>query len=115
MQTLDWSALRYKHTSAIRALLAELYAPATANKMMCALRGVLKEAWRLGQVTAEDYRRAADLGSIRGETVPVGRELQAGQFDALMQACQRDTSPVWDHETPQSSALCTLRACDGSR
>ncbi len=94
IQTLDWSALRYQHTSAIRALLAELYAPATANKMMCALRGVLKETWRLGQVSAEDYRRAADLGSIRGETVPAGRELQAGQLDALMQACQRDTSPA---------------------
>src|SRR4051794_12982375 len=28
MQTLDWSALRYRHTGAVRAKLAELYAPA---------------------------------------------------------------------------------------
>ena len=90
MQTLDWSALRYQHTSAVRAILAELYAPATANKMLCALRGVLKEAWRLGQMGAEEYRRAADLGSVRGETVPAGKELSSGQLHALMDACQRD-------------------------
>ncbi len=90
LQTLDWSALRYQHTSAVRAMLAELYSPATANKMLCALRGVLKEAWRLGQMGAEDYRRAADLGSVRGETIPAGRELSEGNIDALMKACQRD-------------------------
>src|SRR5438132_3910113 len=53
VQTLDWSSLRYQHTAAIRALLADLYAPATANKMLAALRGVLRESWRLGQVSAE--------------------------------------------------------------
>src|SRR5437868_7440182 len=50
VQTLDWSSLRYQHTAAIRALLADLYAPATANKMLAALRGVLRETWRLGQM-----------------------------------------------------------------
>src|SRR5688500_477488 len=29
-RTVDWSALRYQHTAAVRAMLAELYAPATA-------------------------------------------------------------------------------------
>src|SRR5207244_2048388 len=53
--TLQWGALRYQHTAALRTLLAELYAPATANKMLAALRGVLQEAWRLGQMGAEEY------------------------------------------------------------
>ena len=60
--------------------------------MMCALRGVLKRSWRLGQISAEDYRRAADLGSVKGETVPAGREIPSGQLAALMQACGRDRS-----------------------
>lgn len=111
MQTLDWSALQYQHTSAVRAILAELYAPATANKMMCALRGVLKEAWRLGQMTAEQHGRAADLASIRGETVPAGRELQAGQLDALMQVCQRDASPAG----PRDAAIIGLMYSAGLR
>lgn len=111
MQTLDWSGLRYQHTSAVRAIVAKLYSPATANKMMCALRGVLKEAWRLGQMGAEEYRRAADLGSIRGETVPAGRELPTGQLDALMQACRRDESPAG----PRDAAIVGLMYSAGLR
>ena len=59
--TLDWSALRYQHTAALRAVLKERYAPATANRLLCALRRVLKEARRLQLMSPEDYDRAADI------------------------------------------------------
>src|SRR3954452_8627973 len=49
--TFPWAALRYQHTAAIRAALQERYAPATCNKILCALRRVLKEAQRLGQLS----------------------------------------------------------------
>ena len=41
--SLDWSKLRYQHTAAIRAVLMEKHSTATANRMLCALRRVLKE------------------------------------------------------------------------
>ncbi|MEM6404581.1 MAG: integrase, partial [Cyanobacteria bacterium P01_D01_bin.116] len=45
--TLDWAALRYQHTAAIRTALMRRFGANTANKMLCALRRVLKEAFRL--------------------------------------------------------------------
>ena len=73
--TLDWAALRYPHTQAIRTKLAETRAPGGVNKILAALRGVLKEAWRLGLMDAETYERAVDLPSVRGERLPRGRAL----------------------------------------
>lgn len=92
--TLDWSALRYQHTAAIRAYLAARYAPATANKMLAALRGVLREAWKLHQMAAEDLQRACDFLPVQGKTLPRGRTLQNGEIAALMMVCAQDKSPA---------------------
>lgn len=89
-----WGALRYQHTTAIRAALAARYAPATANKMLAALRRVLKEAWRLGQLPSEERDRACDLASISGAALPAGRALSAGEFSALLAACAADRRPA---------------------
>ena len=88
--SFPWHALRYQHTQALRASLAERYAPATANKHLAALRGVLKGAWRVGLVESEDYHRAVDLEGIRGEVLPAGQELQAGELRALFTAYGED-------------------------
>ena len=90
--TFPWPGLRFQHTAAIRSKLADRYAPATTNKMLCALRGTLRSAWRLGQMSAEDYHKAADLKAVRGQTVPAGRELVGGEIAALLQACETDAS-----------------------
>jgi integrase/recombinase XerD len=86
---LDWSRLRFSHTTAVRSVLAERYSFATANKMLSALRGTLKAAWRLGQMSAEEYQRACDVGSVIGETLPAGRAVAAGELTGLMMACTR--------------------------
>jgi site-specific recombinase XerD len=91
---LNWGALRYQHTAAIRAKIAQAYSPATANKILSALRQTLKQAWLLGQMTAEEYSRAIELEPVTGETLPAGRELSQGEILALMNACQADTTPA---------------------
>ena len=90
---LPWHLLRYQHTAAVRASLAARYAPATANKHLAALRGVLKEAWRLGLMDGSAYQRAVDLPGVRGGTLPRGRALTPGELRALFAACA-DGSPA---------------------
>lgn len=85
-----WESLRYQHTAAIRAQLPQHYKTATANRMLAALRGVLKQAWRLGLMTAEEYQRAADVQNLRGASLPAGRELSPAEVAALMESCGAD-------------------------
>lgn len=87
---VNWAALRFQHTAAIKARLGGAYAPATANRLLAALRGVLKAAWRLGLIPGEDYYRAIDCGNVQGETLPAGRVLSPGEFGALVAACKTD-------------------------
>src|ERR1035441_9787977 len=93
-QGFPWWALRYQHTAAIRAALAERYRPATTNKMLAALRGVLHEAFRLGLMDAETFQRSSDVACIKAETLPRGRALSPGELAALMRACALDAGPA---------------------
>lgn len=90
--TLPWHELRYQHTAAIRTALQDRYKPASVNMALSALRQVLKEAWQLGQMSAEDYHRAANVKVVRNATLPRGRALKGGELMALMNACGQDTS-----------------------
>ncbi len=89
--SLAWHKLGYQHTALIRTTIAENYAPATANKMLSALRGVLKECFRLGYLSADDYARAKDLPAIRGSAPPKGRALSQAELQALFDICDKDS------------------------
>src|SRR3954453_13064230 len=87
---VPWGALRYQHTGALRAALQDRYAPATANKLLVALRRVLMEARRLGQISADDYATAIDLKPSPGKRLPKGRALDGAEVRALLQECAND-------------------------
>jgi len=101
-EELPWEAMRYQHAQAIRSALQETISertgrhlsPGYINKTLAALRRVLREAWRLGQMSAEDYHRAADLEPVRGATVLRGRALEPNEVAALFHVLQRDNSPA---------------------
>jgi site-specific recombinase XerD len=99
-----WWLVRHPHAAAIRAALAERHQAATANKMLAALRGVLKAAWRLGLMSGEDYQRAIDVPAVQATTLPRGRALDAGEIRALFAACADDRSPAGRRD----AALCAV-------
>jgi integrase len=92
---IPWGELRYQHTAAIRSQLAERYSAATANRLLSALRGTLRAAWRLGYMTADEYQTATDLQPVKGSSEePRGRALSEGEKRALLTVCMRDNTPA---------------------
>jgi integrase len=88
-ETMPWQRLRRPHVLKIRSLLEESYLPATANRMLSALRGVLKECWHSGRLGMEEYRLAVDVEPVRGEPEPRGRDLSADELRNLLEAYAR--------------------------
>jgi integrase len=88
----SWHRLRYRDTARVRAQLVSRYAPATVNKMLTVLRGVLKTCWRLGLIDAETYHRAADVANVRARTLPAGRGVEREEVRELLRSCAADPS-----------------------
>lgn len=88
-----WGAVRFQHTMAMRSQLMEQYRPATVNKYLSALRGVLKAAWLLGQMDAESYQKAIAVKGIKNTTLPTGREVVSDEITALIAVCKEDDGP----------------------
>lgn len=88
--TIPWHELRPDRTTYLRAILLTNYAPTTARKMLSALSGVLHQCWRLGLMPDEDYRRAIDWGTVKGEGLTgaqAGRHVENGEMRALFASC----------------------------
>jgi site-specific recombinase XerD len=102
---VPWHELRYGHTQALRSWLAEHCSPAAANRHLAALRGVLREAWRLGLMNGEDLARAVDLDGVAGTSLPAGRYVEDGEVRRLVAACLADDSPGGRRDAAVLAAL----------
>lgn len=93
-ENIPWHRIRYPHLAALRQHLAERYAPASANRILSSIRGVLREAWNLGLLEAEEYQRAIRVRSVRGQRLPAGRALATGEIRTLFRLCAEDARPA---------------------
>ena len=69
----DWAGLDGDSALAIRRQLTEQYAPATTNKMLAALRGVMRAARDQGLIDEARYQRVARIRSVK--VVPIDDEV----------------------------------------
>lgn len=109
---VPWERLRFQHTAAIRSELATRYSHTTANRMLSALRGVLKAAWKLGMMTADEYQTAASIERVIGETVPAGRSVPSGELAALLNTCRQDAAGIRDAAVIAMLYACGLRRAE---
>lgn len=113
LATMPWHQLRYQHLAALRSHLMESYDAATGNKTLSAVRGVLRNAWQLGQMDTDSYMRAVEVKAIAG-TKPdaaAGRALTAGELAAMWRCCADDPTPAG----PRDAVILGLGAVAGLR
>ena len=111
--TFPWHEVRFSHASAIAAELWAAHAPAYAAKQLAALRGALRMAWQLGQMTAEDYQRAIAIKLpkySRGDTL-TGRALEYSEIDKLFASIDADHRKI----ARRDAALLALLFATGLR
>src|SRR4051812_27832600 len=86
-ERFPWHRLRVEQVAALRADLAGRLAPNTANKILAAVRGVLKASWRMGRLSADHLYRCTDVRPVRGGPEERGRSLSRAELKALFSAC----------------------------
>ncbi len=89
-RTVNWAAVRYPHAQRLRNLM-DSRAPATANRLLSALRGVVEECWKLGLMDREASARVQAIKAVPGNKQPKGRALSPEEVGALYAACTQET------------------------
>ncbi|NMP32346.1 tyrosine-type recombinase/integrase [Thalassotalea sp. M1531] len=87
-KSVDWSKLHYQQILMVISHLSEQgKSPATINVYLSALKGVAKEAWRLKQISVEDYQHIKEIKRIKGSRSSKGRALDLDELNKLIDYC----------------------------
>ena len=106
-----WARLRYQDTAVLRQYLARTYSPKTTNLYISALKQVLRQCWRLGQMDDDQYHRAIDIRRVPEENGVAGRSLEVDELRSLFSVCDADPSPAGVRD----AALISVLYCTGLR
>ncbi len=107
--TLEWHRLRNPQTVALRKRLAETLAPATANKHLAALRGVLRQCALHGSMSEADYRSAIAVPPARGPARRKRVRIGTPELARLAEACRADPSPAGARDAALVAVLSDAR------
>jgi integrase len=87
-EAVPWHRMRFAETEAVRgALMRQNYSPDTIRITLASLRGVLRQARRLGLMTAEDFTNATEWDRIDETSLPRGRDLSSAEIAQLDAYC----------------------------
>ena len=110
--SVNWASLNAAHVVAIVGKLSG--SSSTKNQTLAALKGVARSAWRLGQMTTDDYERIRDVRSARSTRELAGRDVERDELAVILKACKRDDTPAGARDAAMFalSASCGLRRCE---
>jgi site-specific recombinase XerD len=97
VEEFAWHSLRYPEIVALRAYLAENAAPASGNRVLCAIKQVLYEARKLKMIDPDDYVSIKEVKRIPGYREPCGRALAGCEISSMFDAA-RSTGSRWQRK-----------------
>jgi integrase/recombinase XerD len=105
---LPFHQLRVERLAEVRAtLIRRGLAPATSNRCLNALRGVLTQCWQQGLIDGDTLARAKSaLKSIKSSTLPVGRHIPKMEISRLFQSIARTRNPAATRDAAIFALLC---------
>ena len=94
-QRIPWHLLRYEHVLEFKAALERAGdSPATINGTLSAIRKVTQVCVRLKRMDREDMMAIHDIKTIKYQRLSMGREIRAGELEALIRVCREDKNEV---------------------
>jgi hypothetical protein len=105
----DWSLVSPTTVVQARLRLAKRYSPSTVNSVLSCVKAVLKQALRMGLVSAEQYLDAAGVSGIDRERPTPSLALTTDCLASLFNVCGRDTRT----EGRRDAFVILLIACAG--
>lgn len=107
----DWQKIDADEAVRIRRVLAGRYAASTVNKMLAALRGVMRACRDQGLIDEAGYQAVARLNAVKGPESKPSRALTEQQVCSLFKACASDKSAAGR----RTAALLAVFLCTGLR
>ncbi len=108
---LRWERLDRKSTVDLRARLKEESAPATANKLLSVLKGVLRAARDMGLMTEAAFQTSASLEMVKASPAQRGTALAPGLLTDLFKACETESGASGRRD----AAMLAVFLCSGLR
>ena len=94
-ETFHWQDLNYADVARLRGELVAAFAPATANRIMAAVRGTLREAWAAGLLDPDARDRLLwGLRNARAGRLQAGRVMPQDEVAGLFAAIAQDPGPA---------------------
>lgn len=92
-EKIPWHLIRYEHVLEIKNTLQKVGdSPATINGTLSAIRKVTQVCVRLKRMEREDMMAIHDIKTIKYQRLPKGREIRAGELEALIRVCREDNN-----------------------
>lgn len=92
---VPWETVNYQHQARLQNKLLDVgYSPATANKILTAVRGVRKQCRLLGTLSHDEHDKDGHVANIRFKRQPAGRMVPTAELEAVLAACLQDETPA---------------------